>query len=154
MDIVKMLAVIDALCSRAFPQGHGGTDAGLGIPGHHLAGPGYFIVELGASAWPRAGDRSERQQTAEDLYALERAVAHQLNVRWGEQLPWGTVTLQERVVRGEDIPEPWATLGVLADELRSWKASGTGRWVVVAVADRETTDDVRLLAIVTDTDPP
>jgi hypothetical protein len=35
-----------------------------------------------------------------------------------------------------------------------WRADGTGRWVALAVADRDPADAIRLLAVVTDTDPP
>ncbi|CAM5601363.1 putative protein OS=Streptomyces violarus OX=67380 GN=FHS41_008028 PE=4 SV=1 [Streptomyces violarus] len=35
-----------------------------------------------------------------------------------------------------------------------WKVEGTGRWVAVAVTDRDTSQVVQLLALVTETDPP
>ncbi|CAM5679149.1 putative protein OS=Streptomyces tendae OX=1932 GN=GUR47_29855 PE=4 SV=1 [Streptomyces tendae] len=34
------------------------------------------------------------------------------------------------------------------------RAEGTGHWVAVAVADRDETDEVRLLAVVTQEAPP
>ena len=63
------------------------------------------------------------------------------------------VTLRERIARGEEIPEPWAMLSVLVDELELWQPDGRGRWVAVGVADRDESDEIRLLAVVTDVDP-
>lgn len=35
-----------------------------------------------------------------------------------------------------------------------WEAGGTGRWIALAVADRDETDEVQLLAVVTEKAPP
>jgi hypothetical protein len=76
-----------------------------------------------------------------------------LKARWGEASRWGTPTLTERTLRGDGIPEPWATVRDLAIDLCSWEAPGTGRWVTLAVADRETENQLRLLLVVTETLP-
>ncbi|MBT2420520.1 hypothetical protein J7F01_38695 [Streptomyces sp. ISL-22] len=137
MDIVDDLALIDLLCARDLPAEHGGTDAGMG-------GPGYRIVPLGPDDW----------ESPDDCYAYEAAVAERLTARHGEPARWGTATLGERMARGEDISEPWATLGALAYELRAWEAKGTGRWVALAVADRDADEQPRLWVAVTDVNPP
>ncbi|MGW3730478.1 hypothetical protein [Streptomyces sp. F001] len=64
------------------------------------------------------------------------------------------LTLRVRGERGEEIPEPWATVSVLMDGVYVWEARGTGRRVAVGVADRDESDSARLLAVGTATDPP
>lgn len=137
MDIAKDLALVDLLCTRGFPAQRGRTDVGEG-------GPGYLMAPLGGSGRPGA----------EDLYAYELALAERLSARWGEPSRWGTVTLTERIARGEEIPEPWSGLSALADDLRTWKAPDSDRWVTVAVTDRDTEEPSELLLVVTDIDPP
>lgn len=128
MDIAKDLALIDALCARDFPAEHSG----------------YHVAWLGPGDWPDASD----------CYAYEAAVGERLTHRWGEPSRWGTVTLQERVARGEVIPEPWATLADLALDLRTWDIPGGDRSVTLAVADRNAEDQPQLGVFVTDIDPP
>ncbi|MET9442167.1 hypothetical protein [Streptomyces sp. NPDC006610] len=138
MNIVRCLDTIDRLCSRPFPAEHGWSDVGRG-------GPGYFITELG----PDAADL-----TADDVEACREAMAERLNERWGGAPSWATLTLRVRGERGDDIPEPWATLGAQVDEAYLWQAAGTGRWVAVGVVARAGTEAGSLLAVVTETDPP
>ncbi|MEV6591440.1 hypothetical protein [Streptomyces acidicola] len=148
MDIERYLAAIDELCSRPFPAEHGRSDVGL-------AGPGYFIAELATSHGARTADAVERTGTAEDFHDVKEAISEQLNSRWGrQQPPWGMLTLRVRIDRGEAIPEPWNTSSHVVDELNVWQADGSGRWVAVGVADREQDDEIRLLAIVTETAQP
>jgi len=130
MDIAKCLDLIDQLWSR---------DVGGSSPG---------IVELGASN----GDCPEGSLTADDIYALEGALTQQLTARRGAPDRWGTGTLQERMSRGEEIPEPWAQLAVEAVELRVWK-DARGRRLVIAVADADPEAEVRLLLTATDVAP-
>ncbi|HZF87454.1 hypothetical protein [Streptomyces sp.] len=143
MDIARCLDTIDRLCLRPFPAEHGWSDVGR-------AGPGYFMAEL----YTGEGEETSCETTAEDVGAHKEAVAGRLHERWGTVPAWGTLTLRVRGVRGEEIPEPWASLSQLTDEAYVWRADGTGRWVAVAVADRDPADVLRLLAVVTDTDPP
>ncbi|MET9911848.1 hypothetical protein ABZZ74_34450 [Streptomyces sp. NPDC006476] len=137
MDIVRDLAVLDLLCVQDFPTEHGRTEMGCG-------GPGYFMVPLGPVTWP----------SPEDMYAYEVAMIERLNERLGTHDHRGTTTLRERLIRGEEIAEPWARLSVLADDLRTWPAGRTGRWITLTVSDREDADSARLLAAVTDAEGP
>ncbi|WP_371672969.1 hypothetical protein OG985_38230 [Streptomyces sp. NBC_00289] len=148
MDSAEYLATIDSLCALDLTAGHGESDA-------VVAGPGYRVVELMVSHGLPTGDASGRIPTAEDFHALKDHLAQRLNERWGEQQPpWGTVTLGVRLDRGEEIPEPWATVSVLVDELHLWHVEHADRWVALGVADREENDEVRLLTVVTHVDPP
>lgn len=130
MDIAKCLDLVDELWSR---------DVGE---------PRDRVVELGATG----GDCPEGRLTADDVYALEGALTQHLTDRRGAPDRWGTGTIQERMSRGEEIPEFWARLAVRAVELRGWQ-NALGRWLVIAVADVDPEADVRLLLAATDIAP-
>ncbi|MFK4111479.1 hypothetical protein [Streptomyces sp. NPDC002176] len=128
MDVVaRHLAAIDRLRTRDLPAG----------------GAGHHTVEL---------DGGRPGPAADDLHALREAIAQRLGARWGEAPPWGQLTLRLRLARGEEIPEPWATLCLRTDELDVWQ-TGTV-WLAVGVADRDEADETHLLATVTRTAPP
>ncbi|MFD5569260.1 hypothetical protein [Streptomyces cadmiisoli] len=143
MNIARCLDTIDQLCLRPFPAEHGWSDAGR-------EGPGFHMAQLAAGT----SDRAHGAAQAADLDACKEGIAQRLHARWGATHPWGMLTLRTRGERGEEIPEPWASLSVLADEVYVWRAAESGRWVAVGVTDREETGAARLLAVVTDTDPP
>ncbi|WP_055491396.1 hypothetical protein [Streptomyces sp. TP-A0356] len=147
MTIDQLLATIDLLCTREFPTRHGGSDVGFG-------GPGFHVAELEVSVGLATGDGAERERTAEDFDAWKEALALRLDGRWGQGQRRGLLTVGVRIARGEEIPEPWATLSDLVDEVYLWQANGTNRWVALGVAERDATDEIRLLAAVTDRDPP
>ncbi|MBE8470797.1 hypothetical protein [Streptomyces justiciae] len=128
MDIAKDLALIDQLCARDFPSEH----------------ERYHIAWLGPGDWPDVSD----------CYAYEAALVERFTQRWGEAARWGTVTLEERIARGEEIPEPWALLTDLAIDVRTWEVSDSIRRVTLAVADREDENRPRIWAAVTETAPP
>nr|WSY56651.1 hypothetical protein OG999_45275 [Streptomyces sp. NBC_00886] len=136
MDIANHLATIDRLCAQEFP-------AEQSRSARRTAGPGYFLVELDTS----------QGVTADDFHAYWQGIAQRLDDRWGEQLPWGQLTVRERIGRGEAIPEPWATLALRTDALYVWQTGETGRWVALGVADRDEQDEIQLLATVTEIDP-
>ncbi|MGW5097533.1 hypothetical protein ACWEQ1_20415 [Streptomyces nodosus] len=147
MTIEQHLATIDLLCARAFPARRGAVGAEGG-------GPGFHVVALLSSRGLGTGDGVERERAAEDLDAWREAVSRRLDDRWGPRQHYGVLTAQVRRARGEEIPEPWATLGDLVHELSLWQADGSGHWVALGVAERDDTDEIRLLAAVTDRDPP
>ncbi|MDO0916869.1 hypothetical protein QQM39_40520 [Streptomyces sp. DT2A-34] len=141
MNIARHLALIDELCFRPFPAKHGPSAVG--------EGPGYHLVVLERSQ----GDRGTRATTVEQYEKDRDALYELLALRWGDTDPLNLQTTLLRTAR-EEIPEPWASLSARARVAHLWKAEGTGRWVAVAVADRDEADDVRLLAVVTEVDPP
>ncbi|MEU6092404.1 hypothetical protein ABZ865_37645 [Streptomyces sp. NPDC047085] len=147
MDIAKCLTVIDLLSAREFPAEDSRSDLGT-------AGPGYSMAVLETSRGMSAAEPWVRERAAADMHALREAIAQRLNDRWGEQPPWGQLTVRLRMGRGEAIPEPWASLSLHTDELDVWRAEEAGRWVALGVADRDGTDEIRLLATVTEIDPP
>ncbi|OWA02904.1 hypothetical protein B9W64_31655 [Streptomyces sp. CS159] len=146
MDIARHLALIDELCFRPFPAEHGPSDGGA-------AGPGCFTAVLASSHGLRGRDPAERAATVEQYEKERDALYERLAPRWGETAPWNLRTVLLRTER-EEIPEPWAGLSAHARVAYLWEAEGTGRWVAVAVADRDAADEVRLLAVVTEEAPP
>ncbi|MEU7055884.1 hypothetical protein [Streptomyces sp. NPDC046197] len=148
MDIAKFLALIDRLCTREFPAQQGRSDL-------VLAAPGYFVAELETSRGLRVAEAARRARIAEDFHALKESVSRILDHRRGAHQPsWSMLTLRVRAARGETIPQPWSDISLRTDELNLWEPDATGRWVAVGVADRDQADEIHLLAIVTDIDPP
>ncbi|WP_405698467.1 hypothetical protein OHA99_31805 [Streptomyces coelicoflavus] len=146
MDIARHLALIGELCFRPFPAEHGPSDEGA-------ADPGRFTVVLESSHGLRESDPAERAATVEQYEKERDALYERLAPRWGETAPWNLRTVLLRTER-EEIPEPWAGLSAHARVAYLWEAEGTGRWVALAVADRDAADEVRLLAVVTEEAPP
>ncbi|MFE1439961.1 hypothetical protein [Streptomyces sp. NPDC058739] len=147
MDIARYLDTIDRLCSRPFPARHGWSDVGR-------AGPGYWTAELAAGGGEEDGDEDCGGRAVEQLEAYREGIAQRLDERLGTRSPWSTLTLQVRMARGEEIPEPWGSVGVLLDEMSLWQASDSDRWVAVGVAACGEPEDFRLFAVVTEIDPP
>lgn len=146
MDIARHIALIDELCFRPFPAEHGPSDGGAGSPGH-------FTAVLESSHGLRGGAGAQRAVTVEQYEKVRDALYERLAPRWGETDPFSLQTVLLRTER-EEISEPWAELSARARVAYLWEAQGTGRWVAVAVADRDETDEVQLLAVVTEQAPP
>ncbi|MFE8992186.1 hypothetical protein ACFYMI_31030 [Streptomyces collinus] len=143
MNIAQHIAVIDELCYRPFPAEHGPSDVGFSGPGHHVA-----VLEAATDTDPPA------RAVTIDQYEKDRdAVYELLASRWGDTDPYNLETVLLRTER-EEIARPWAELSACAAVAHLWEVEGTGRWVAVAVGDRDVSREVRLLALVTETDPP
>ncbi|MEU9473014.1 hypothetical protein AB0D78_41980 [Streptomyces avermitilis] len=146
MTIEQCLATIDLLCSRPFPAEHGRTDVGSG-------GPGYHVAELGTSAYPGAKDCWDRAGTAEECHERGEEVRGRLTGRWGPSDHLGLQTVQLRT-ETEDISEPWEQLSARVSDIHLWRTEGNGRWIALGVADRDEADEIRLLVVITEIDPP
>ncbi|MDU0303598.1 MULTISPECIES: hypothetical protein [unclassified Streptomyces] len=145
MNLARHIALIDELCFRPFPAEHGPSDVGFSGPGHHVAVlESGDLPDLDPADWAATVDQFEKQRDA--VYEL-------LASRWGDVDPWNLRTVLLRTER-EDIPQPWARLSHEAGVAWLWEVQGTGRWVAVALADRDAGGAVQLLAVVTETAPP
>ena len=136
MHTARHIALIDELCFRPFPAEHGRS----------------HVVELECSHGLRDGDPAERAVTVGQYEKYRDAIDERLAPRWGRTDPWNLDTVLLRTEQ-EEISEPWASLSARARMAYLWEAEGTGRWVAVAVADRDKAGEVQLLAVVTETDP-
>ncbi|GDY72354.1 hypothetical protein SAV31267_018390 [Streptomyces avermitilis] len=121
--------------------------------GRGLGGPGYHIAELGTSDGYGAEDCWDRAETAEECYERGEEVRDQLTGRWGPSDHIGLQTVQLRT-ETEDIPEPWVHLSARVGDIHLWRTEGNGRWIALGVADRDEADEIRLLVVVTEIDPP
>ncbi|MFJ1646114.1 hypothetical protein [Streptomyces sp. NPDC088258] len=140
MTTARHLAVIDLLRAAAFPAVRGPTGTGTG-------GPGYHLVELAGGADP------------EQCGAEHTALVDLLTVRLGEPDFLSLWSLQARITGGEEIPEPWRELSSGPLRLHLWWTEG--RWLAVGLAEGPVDGaggadgpGCRLIAAVTDTDPP
>ncbi|MER6036968.1 hypothetical protein ACIRU2_32505 [Streptomyces sp. NPDC101169] len=146
MDIANCLALIERLCAREFPAEHGRTDVGTG-------GPGYLMAALRTSGDLQGDDGAERE-TVEAQYEADRdALAERLTERWGPADVFGLAGVLLRSAEGEAAAEPWGTLAAHVPDVHLWRA-GPDRWVALGVSRRDGELPCRLLAVVTDTDPP
>ncbi|GAA4815772.1 hypothetical protein [Streptomyces ziwulingensis] len=153
MDIARHLALVDELCSRPFPAEHGPSAVGAAAPRAQLAVRHHLAVLRGSHGL-RGGDGAERAVTVEQFEKERDAVEERLSVRWGRADPLNLQTILLRTEHEGEIPEPWAGLSVRARVAWLWEAVGTGRWIAVAVTDRDEEDEVQLVAVVTQTPPP
>ncbi|MFJ3672610.1 hypothetical protein ACIPSE_39755 [Streptomyces sp. NPDC090106] len=137
MDIARHIALIDELCLRPFPAEHA-----------------FHLAELAAGHGLReVSDPAERAAAVDRYHHELEAVRDGLAPRRGEPHHLNLQTVQLRRAH-EEIPEPWASRSDEAGFAYLWEDPGTGRWIAVAVADRDPADEVRLLAVVTVIDPP
>ena len=147
MSTAQYLARIELLCTREFPVARDGAWPGRGGPGYHLA-------ELGAEHTPGEDDDPATRASALDQYEAERhGLTALLTERWGapDRMGLGGVLLRA-MERGEDIPEPWASLSARVPDVDLWHTAG--RWVALGVARLDPSQPPRLLAAVTTVDPP
>ncbi|MEU9139020.1 hypothetical protein AB0D33_24205 [Streptomyces sp. NPDC048404] len=151
MTIAQHLATIDRLCAEDFPTVHGGSVAGsYGAPG----GPGFHVVELERSGGFAEDPHGERE-AAEQYEAQRDALAQRLADRWGEPHWISLDGLFLRAQQGDErIPEPWASLGSHMRNAQVWRADATGRWVALGISRLGEGQEFRLLAVITETDPP
>ncbi|MEU9336376.1 hypothetical protein AB0D49_24855 [Streptomyces sp. NPDC048290] len=155
MDIARCLDTIDQLCARPFPAAPGWSRLGR-------EGPGYFLTEWtddtggcdGEDTLPARAAGDPPPLTAGDLAALRDALAQRLDTRWPPHPRLGTATLRVRLERAEEIPEPWASMAVLVDDMHLWEAQEHGRWIALGVArGEEHVTPARLIVTVTDIPP-
>jgi hypothetical protein len=146
MDLEKCLAVTDAVCARDFPAEHSRSDTGE-------AGPGYRVATLATSHGLRVADASVRGAVVERFHDDKEVLAGKLTERWGEPYHIGLQTIRLRTAT-EETPEPWSWLSFLVGDVFLWQAPEHGRWTALGVADVDQRDEVRLLLVVTDIDPP
>ncbi|MGW0966020.1 hypothetical protein [Streptomyces sp. NPDC002516] len=151
MTIADHLARIDRLCAEEFPTGHGGSVSGsYGGPG----GPGFHVVELERSTGSAAGPEGEREE-AEQYEAHREALGQRLGDRWGDPHWMSLDGVFLRAQQGDEhIPEPWASLGSHMRNAQVWRRDDIGRWVVLGISRLGEDQEFRLLAVITDVDPP
>ncbi|MFE4721806.1 hypothetical protein ACFRLW_36420, partial [Streptomyces sp. NPDC056728] len=89
-----------------------------------------------------------------DQWVADRdGLSSMLTERWGEPQWFSLWSVSLRAVEGgEDIPEPWAALSAYVPDVQVWQADG--RWIVLGIPLGAEDLPFRLVAAVTDVDPP
>lgn len=116
-------------------------------------GPGHGTTALVTSHGLAVGDTDVRRAEAERFHDEKEHLAGELTVRWGDPHHVGLQTVRLRT-GAEEIPEPWAGLSLRVGDMYLWRAAEHGRWVALGVADLDPYDEIQLLLVVTETDPP
>jgi len=81
-------------------------------------------------------------------------LSERLTERWGTPDVFSLASVFVRSTGGEDIPEPWASLGGHVPDLHLWRPPRADRWVALGVSQWDKELPFQLLAVVTDVDPP
>ncbi|WP_263172173.1 hypothetical protein [Streptomyces sp. SCSIO ZS0520] len=158
------LAAIELLCSGEFPAEHSGSGAGFAGPGYRMAYLGTQSAEgaeaaggtgAGLAGAEEYGQPEARVGEVEQCEAEREALRAQLTARWGApgELPLDGLLLRSWE-RAEEIPEPWKTLSEEAGHLYLWRTAPEGRWLGLGITRTGPEQEPRLLAVVTETDPP
>ncbi|MDR6979485.1 hypothetical protein J2X68_006221 [Streptomyces sp. 3330] len=116
-------------------------------------GPGHGTTALVTSYGLAVADAAVRRAEGERFFEEKEHLAGKLTVRWGAPYRVGLQTVRLRT-GAEEIPEPWAELSLRVGEMCLWRAEEHGRWVALGVADLDPYDEIQLLLVVTETDPP
>ncbi|MFF3291359.1 hypothetical protein [Streptomyces sp. NPDC003023] len=149
MTTARHLAAIDRLRDRAFPAQRERSRLGDSGPGYHLAR--LPTPADGVAATDRAAG-SAREAHREAYEAECEALVVALSRRWGEGQWFALWSVFIGSVCGEEIPQPWDELSHCVEDLRIWRAEG--HWIAVGVSRSEGEDEFRLIAVVTEVDPP
>ena len=116
-------------------------------------GPGGRSAALATSHGLVTADAAVRLAEAERFRAEREILAGRLTRRWGVPHYVGLQTVRLRT-GAEEIPEPWAGLSLRVGDVYLWRIEEEGRWAALGVADLDPDDEIQLLLVVTETDPP
>ncbi|MFF3751941.1 hypothetical protein ACFYYH_16025 [Streptomyces sp. NPDC002018] len=145
MSTAQRLAVIELLRARPFPAEPGPSEVGA-------SGPGYHLAELARSEGFWDDDGTRRVEDADQYGAEHTALTELLTGRYGEPHRLSLWSLQVRAGEGEEIPQPWRELSDGLRFLHLWRTGG--RWIALGLTEDEGEQPFRLIAAVTETDPP
>ncbi|MFG2874050.1 hypothetical protein ACGFYU_03435 [Streptomyces sp. NPDC048337] len=144
MTTAAHLDTIERLRAREFP-------AEPVWSGGRSSGPGYHLVQVARTEGFWEDDGSRRIEAIDQINAEYGALTQALTDRWGEAQVFSLVSLLERGLDGEEIPEPWDEMSNTTDHVHLWRAGE--RWLVAYVAQRDSEDPYLLMAGVTVIDP-
>jgi hypothetical protein len=138
-------AAVEQLRTRAFPAQRERAGAVVSSPAFHWA-------ELARTpVWE--GDPAEREAGEERAEAECQALSGELSELWHtEPQTFSLMSLLVRETGGEELPEPWSSLGRSVPELHLWRMAD--RWIGIGISGRAEDHERTLVAVVTATDPP
>lgn len=147
MTTAHHLRLIDEMRAREFPAERVPSGSGVSGPGYHTA----FLHaddEHGDDDDDEAGRLEDRAQCVAEHDALLTL----LSSRWGEPQTVSLWSAQERMMAGEEIPEPWADPVASCEYLELWRIEG--RWIALGLCLEEDGPGCELSVLVTVLDPP
>ncbi|MGW2473341.1 hypothetical protein [Streptomyces sp. NPDC001665] len=144
MTTAHHLRLIDGMRAREFPPERVRSDSGVSGPGYHTA---FLYVED-----VREDDEAGRLERRAQCLADHEALVTLLGSRWGEPQLVSLFSAQERMLAGEEIPQPWADTAAGCEYLRLWHIEE--RWIALALYLEEGGSGCELSVVVSETDPP
>ncbi|MGC5346438.1 hypothetical protein [Streptomyces sp. DT171] len=154
MTTADHLRLIDGMRSQEFPTERVRSGSGVSGPGYHtvsLLMDGELLDEEHADG-DVDGDEAWRREHRAQCLAEHDALLTLLTLRWGEPSPISLWSAHERMMAGEDIPEPWADPVASCEYLQLWRVEE--RWIALALHLEEEGTGCELIVLVTETDPP
>ncbi|MEU2023859.1 hypothetical protein ABZ565_17160 [Streptomyces sp. NPDC016469] len=144
MTTAHHLRLIDGMRAREFPGERVRSGSGVSGPGYHTA---FLYVD---ESWE--DDEAGRLERRAQCLADHEALVTLLGSRWGEPQLVSLFSAQERMLAGEEIPQPWADTVAGCEYLRLWYIEE--RWIALALYLEEGGSGCELSVVVTETDPP
>lgn len=120
--------------------------------GSGVSGPGYHTETLYVDDDHWDEDESGRAERRARCMAEYDALLTLLAGRWGEPQTVSLWSAQERMMAGEEIPEPWAESVAGCEFLQLWLVEG--RWLAVTLYLAKDGPGCELGVVVTDVAPP
>lgn len=146
MTTAHHLRLIDGMRAREFPADR--VRSGSGV-----SGPGYHTASLRADEeYGEDDDEARRLEGRAQCLAEHEALVTVLGSRWGDPQLISLWSAQERMMSGEEIPDPWAETAAGCEYLRLWYIEG--RWIALALYLEEKGLGCELGVVVTDIAPP
>ncbi|MGW6205634.1 hypothetical protein ACWF9B_18585 [Streptomyces sp. NPDC055089] len=145
MTTAHHLRLIDGMRTRDFPADR--IRSGSGV-----SGPGYHTASLHADDDHWDDDEAGRLEHRAQCLAEHEALITVLGARWGDPQVVSLWSAQERMMSGEEIPDPWAETVAGCEYLRLWRIEA--RWIALALYLEEEGPGCELSVVVTEIDPP
>jgi hypothetical protein len=76
----------------------------------------------------RETDGAAREETEEQYEAYRDGLSELLTHRWGHPHVFSLSSVLDRVMDGEDIPEPWGALSTHVPDVHFWDPHGQPAW--------------------------
>ncbi|WP_405802735.1 hypothetical protein OG291_29200 [Streptomyces halstedii] len=145
MTTAHHLRLIDGIRAKEFPSERTASGAGA-------SGPGYHTVYLHGEEALCDGDEAERVERRAQCRAEHDALIALLTLRWGEPQAVSLWSARERMLAGEETPQPWADAVARGAYLAMWRIED--RWIAVALHPDGEDPGSDMSVLVTMVDPP
>lgn len=145
MTTAHHLRLIDGMRSREFPVQRTRSGSGVSGPGYHTA-----FLHTDDEGWDEDG--AARLEHRAQCLAEHDALITLLGARWGEPQMLSLWSAQERMMSGEEIPDPWAETVAGCEYFRLWHIEEC--WIALGLSLEEGGPGCELSVVVTVIDPP